>query len=198
MNENYGYRGIVKTSYEVNGKRFGTKTHNDGTDDLFWFFAKALCWDSVYDYRPRYIDLGYTVEGGQYYSIINRNARIQIKPLLNKYHDGNTDKWCAYIVASIPHESLLCSPSDYTGAKSWHLRILSAYYDKVGNDYMELARAEISGGAPNIAKGTQLFVEWYMFVQNGSSSLSQTETTNSEEIVAEGTSSTNISEVSEG
>lgn len=167
MLEKFGYNGIVKLSYERNGERFGITTHNGGTDFLFWFFAKALCWDNVYDYRPRYIDLGYYI-GGTYTSVINTNARIQIKPLLSTYQPGSTDPHVsAYIVGSIPYESL-STKLDGIGSTDWAVRILSNYRASVGSEYEVMAEAKLDG-KPSISSGTQLIAEWYMYVTDANS-----------------------------
>lgn len=161
MLEKFGYNGVVKLSYERSGKRFGITTHNGGTDFLFWFFAKALCWDNVYDYRPRYIDLGYYI-GGTYTSVINTNARIQIKPLLSTYQTAPA----AYIVGSIPFESLSVKPDSVEDPNAkWAVRILSNYRASEGAEYSVMAEAEL-GQKPTISSGTQLIAEWWMYVSN--------------------------------
>lgn len=166
MIEKFGYNGIVKLSYERNGERFGITTHNGGTDFLFQFLAKALCWDNVYDYRPRYIDLGYYTDIDSkkvFTSIINSNARIQIKPLLSTYQTSPA----AYIVGSIPYESLSTKP-DGIESTDWAVRILSNYRASVDSEYVVMAEAKL-GGKPSISSGTQLIAEWWMYVTDANS-----------------------------
>ena len=170
MVEKFGYNGIVKLSYERNGERFGITTHNGGTNFLFWFLAKALCWDNVYDYRPRYIDLGYYIDG-KYTSVINTNARIQIKPLLSQYkpNAASNGHVAAYIVGSIPYESLSVKPETITDTgATWAVRILSNYRATIDSEYEVMAEAKLNG-KPSITSGTQLIAEWWMYVTDDNS-----------------------------
>lgn len=167
MIEKFGYNGIVKLSYERNGERFGITTHNGGTDFLFRFLAKALCWDNVYDYRPRYIDLGYYIDG-KYTSVINTNARIQIKPILSTYQIGSeAPHVSAYIVGSIPFESLSTKPNSIAST-DWAVRILSNYRATIDSEYEVMAEAKLDG-KPSISSGTQLIAEWWMYVTDANS-----------------------------
>lgn len=151
--EYFNYKGLVKISYELNGKRYEMAKYNAGTPNLFKAFAMMMAGVAqCIDYAPFYI-------------IIKKDANYisrQVNATGRTYANiGNSESpnWVCNLTFSIPSDYLTSSTSS-----SDSLVLL----DKTGS--MELAiLSGVDLQSFSQASGLNLIVQWQMSVTNSNS-----------------------------
>lgn len=90
MNSNFDYVGrvIIKTLYK--GREVCSQHFNSGTDDLFRAYAMALSGQSISNYLPSYINIGY--KNVDTFSSILRNEKgvSVVRTFVSEELDGKT------------------------------------------------------------------------------------------------------------
>ena len=166
MNEKLSYNGIVTLVHRVNNRIVSKKYYNNGTNNLFEAYARALCGQSIDRFIPKHLDVG-TGSGKTFTSIVKNEVSI---PVTITYKDSGSDggEYADIDGTAVPYcrVSVVLFPDMFTKVANTDTLTIVLKSEK------DLALAEVDVGGLSAAindttSGIQLLLLWDLYVTNG-------------------------------
>ncbi len=164
MNNSFSYNGVVTLVQRVDGKEVSKTYHNNGTEQLFELFARAMVGQTVTEMSPTHIDVLIKDDKTNKFNSVLKNKISIITSYKNKDSDGGL-YGVPYCRISLVLLKNMFNTELFKRDDSLTLELKSSYND----DVITLAYVNVNGMAKTIldmSPAIQLILLWDLYITN--------------------------------